>query len=208
MKTIIVIICMFCSWLTTAQDYHKNMTLAMQSWQAGKTKEAIAQFEQIAKTDKANWIPRYYQALVAITTAMKLQDVSEKETLIHAANKLIPQDDDERLNAEWLVLKALSLTAELLIDPAASGRILSPKIVAYYEAAITLEPNNPRAISGLAEFNIRSKTYTGGNTTTECEQLQKALSLYKTAKESEPFYPSWGQDRVEALLLTCKSEEK
>ncbi len=204
MKTILISLFSLLSIVCYGQgNYEKAMGDALQTWQNGKNSEAMSKFERIAQAEKRNWIPRYYQAFVAATSSFQTQDSDEKEQLIQAAIKLIPTKTEE-LNAEWHVLKALALTAQLTIDPMARAMQLSPEIIHNYEQALQLEPNNPRALSGLADFQIQSKKYMGGSTEQECKDLEKAVSLFATEKHDTPFYPTWGRERAEATLATCK----
>lgn len=200
MKTITVIISILITQLAFAQDhYHKAMEEVLSLWGNRKTEEAMFKIERIASVETDNWIPRYYQALIACTYSFQTQDIQQKKALLQITNKLIPEDKP-LLNAEWYILKATALTSELTIDPMNNAVRLSPLIIVNYEKAIALEPNNPRAISGLAIFQIRSKNFSGGNTDQDYKNLQKALSLFQTEKNTILFYPSWGKEQTEKML--------
>lgn len=200
MKTILLIIATLGAQLTFAQEqYNKAMGEALATWGAGKPEEALGKLERIASVEKDNWIPTYYQALIATMTSFQTQDIAKKNMLIKMANALIPQESKDS-NAEWHVLKATVLTSELIIDPMNNATRLSPQIIAHYEKAKALEPNNPRAISGLASYNIHTKKYMGGSTDQDYKDLQKALSLFETQKSDIPFYPSWGKEQAEQLI--------
>ncbi|MGG5903459.1 hypothetical protein [Sphingobacterium daejeonense] len=202
MKTLIfTVLTFFCLSSYGQGNYEKAMGEALQLWGSGKTKEASAQFERIAQAEQDKWLPKYYQTLTLITNSFGIQDEAEKTNALKKINELIPQDN---LNSEWLVLRALASTSDLTSDPMNKAMILSPAIIADYEAAIKMDPKNPRALIGLAEFNIQSKKYMGGDTKEECESLQKALTLFSDEKPAELFYPTWGKERAEALLKECK----
>lgn len=203
MKTLLLIITTCIAQFTFAQEqYEKAMGEALTLWGQQNTEAALGKMEQISSVEKDNWIPKYYQALIATTASFQENDLDKKNALIKKAKDIIPTTT-ENSNAEWYILKALTLTAELTIDPMNNAMRLSPEIIANYEKAKALEPNNPRAISGLADFNIQSKKFMGGNTDQECKDLQKALSLFATQKKDVKFYPSWGKERVEQLLKNC-----
>lgn len=204
MKALIISILTLISSYSFGQTaYEKEMGKALGDWQAGKATEAIGQFERIAQAEKSNWIPKYYQGLVGVTESFKEQDADKKQKQIETSKALIPTDEKE-LNAEWLVLKALALTSELTIDPMATAMLLSPQIIELYEKALKMEPNNPRALSGLADFQIQSKKFMGGDTKQECKDLEKAVSLFGQEKHETKFYPTWGKERAEMLLKACK----
>lgn len=200
MRTIILLISTFVAQLALAQSpYQKAMNEALTLWKSNKSVEAMAKMERIAAVEKDNWIPRYYQALIATLSSFQTQDIVQKNAFLKIANDLIP-GDDKHSNAEWYILKATALTAELTVDPMNNGMRLSPQIIAFYEKAKTLDANNPRAIAGLAIFLIHSKKYMGGSTAQEYKDLQKALSLYDTQHSEIPYYPTWGRDQAEEIL--------
>lgn len=200
MKTIFLIITLVVSQFAHAQTpYQKAMNDAFAVWKSGNNEEAMAKMERIASVEKDNWVPKYYQALIATMASFQAKDLNTKNALLKVANDLIPKDG-EKSNAEWHILKATVLSSELTIDPMNNATRLSPQIIANYEKAKAMEPNNPRAISGLATFQIRSKKYMGGNTEQEYKDLQKALSLFDTQKSDVLFYPSWGKDQAAAFL--------
>lgn len=204
MKTIICTLLTLFSFSVFAQgNYEKAMGEALQAWKDGKVKEASAQFERIAQVEKDNWIPKYYQALTLVTNSFHLQNETEKASALKKVGELIPKDEKD-LNSEWLVVRALATTSDMITDPMSKAAILSPSIMADYDTAIKMDPNNPRAIIGLAEFSMQSKKFMGGDTKEECESLQKALPLFDTKKTDPSFYPSWGKERAEALLKECK----
>lgn len=205
MKALCIIIGFLLVQVASGQgQYEKAMDEAMQLWQSGKMEEAMARFERIARAEKEQWLPAYYEALVGITTSFQRSDAEAKMQLIRKANAVIAEHETKGEVSEWLVLKALALTSELTIDPMSNAMRLSPQITSLYERAIKENPANPRARYGLADFSIQTKKYTGGNTQKECEDLQKALSLFEQQHQEERFYPSWGKDRVEQILQQCQ----
>lgn len=204
MKTLILSLLTLVSIQCFGQaNYEKAMGEALTQWKSGKAVEAMGKFERIAQAEKDNWIPKYYQALVGITQSFSIPDEAQKQKQIDQSIALIPSDE-KQLNAEWYVLKALALTSQLTIDPMATAMLLSPEIMDNYDKALALEPNNPRAISGRADFQINSKKFMGGDTKQECKDLEKAVSLFDQEKHDVKFYPTWGKDRTVTLLGQCK----
>lgn len=97
----------------------------------------------------------------------------------------------------------MNLVAELTTDPMTKSKTLAPTIYALYEKAIQLDPNNPRAVLGLAEFQIGSKKYFKQDISKECEAVKKALDLFETHKPALPFAPAWGKERAEQIVQNC-----
>lgn len=199
----ITLICLLSSSLFAQSMYEKGMGEAMALWQSGQTQQAAAKFERIAQVEKENWIPAYYQAMVLTTASFREKDKEIQMKYIETASTIL-NDGKQDDNAEWLVLKAMNETASMLTDPMAKGKELSPVIIGLYKKALVIAPNNPRATLGLAEFQFNAKKYFNQDTSKECEEARKALSLLGEEKQSVPFAPSWGKDRAEKLLKECK----
>jgi len=203
MKTLIIAFIALFSVATYAQSpYEKGMSQGLALWKSGNTTEAAAQFERIAQAEPDNWIPLYYQALIGTTTAFSIRDPEEKLKLIENT-KIILNNSSQDRNSEWLTLKAMNLVAELTTDPMTKSKTLAPTIYALYEKAIQLDPNNPRAVLGLAEFQIGSKKYFKQDISKECEAVKKALDLFETHKPALPFAPAWGKERAEKIVQNC-----
>ncbi|MFZ4261369.1 hypothetical protein ACFRAE_04960 [Sphingobacterium sp. HJSM2_6] len=183
--------------------YEQKMTEALKEWKTGKNLEAMRLFEKIATDEPQNWIPKYYLVLSGTRASFHMKDAQKKIALIDSLTTLLPKEPQEQ-NAEWHILSALLLTSELISDPMANGMNLTPQIVFYYSRALALEPNNPRALAGLAEFNLNYKRYMGGDTQEECNQLKKAILFFDEVNNKTLFYPSWGKERALELLATCK----
>lgn len=203
MKTLIIVFFVLFSVTTYAQSpYEKGMIQGLALWKSGKTTEAAAHFERIAQAEPENWIALYYQALIGTTAAFATSDQEEKLKLIENT-KIILNNSSQDRNSEWLTLKAMNLVAELTTDPMTKSQTLAPTIYALYEKAIQLDPNNPRAVLGLAEFQIGSKKYFKQDTSKECEAVKKALNLFETHKPTLPFAPTWGKERAEHIVQNC-----
>ncbi|UIR55798.1 hypothetical protein LZQ00_16215 [Sphingobacterium sp. SRCM116780] len=203
MKTLITALVFLFSTTAFAQSaYEKGMQQGLTLWKSDKSTEAAAQFERVSQVEKENWIPVYYQALVLTTSAFATNDMEEKATLISSAQHLLENSAQEN-NSEWLTLKAMNLIADLTTDPMTKAKTLSPTIMALYEKAIQLDPTNPRAAMGIAEFQMGSKKYFNQDISKECEAVKKALNLFEVQKSTIPFAPTWGKERAEQIIQNC-----
>lgn len=200
---IIVFICLISGSAFAQGNFEKSMGQAMSLWQSGETQKAAALLERIAQAEKDNWIPAYYQAMVLTTASFREKNKETQAKYIQSAEEILNNSAQDN-NSEWLVLRAMNQTALMITDPMTKGKELSPKIIGLYKKAISLAPNNPRAVLGLAEFQINAKKYFNQDTNKECEDVKKALSLFGEEKITKPFAPSWGKDRAEQLVKECK----
>ncbi len=195
--------------LANAQSpYETGMKKAFALWGEGKSTEASALFERIAAAEKTNWLPSYYVALVNTTDAFQTQDKEKISALLDKAQTAA--DNAETIspdNSEILVLQAMIQTAWIVYDPMTNGMKLSAKVKELYAKAIKLNPNNPRAVFGKAEFDLGGAKYFGGDTTAMCVEVERSIALFDAFKPETGFHPNWGKDRAEAALKDCQSKK-
>ncbi|MES2747807.1 MAG: hypothetical protein V4648_05480 [Bacteroidota bacterium] len=188
-----------------AQQYEKGMEKAFSTWKEGNNTEASALFERIAAVEKNNWLPNYYVALVNTTATFNPANsknaaamLNKAQTALDNASLISPE------NAEILILQALINTAWIVQDPMTNGMRLSAPTIELYNKALALEPNNPRAVFGKADFEIGGAKYWGTDTKPMCEQVAKSIDLFAKFKPETQFHPKWGLERAEETLKNCK----
>ncbi len=207
MKNILIAAILFSALTICAQDqYTKGMIKAMELWENGKITEASNLFERIAMAEEDNWIPYYYVAMVNTTVSFgekdekKLtQQLEKAKAFVDIAKRISPN------NAELLVQEAMINTAWISFDGATYGMTLSGKNVQLYNKAMELAPSNPRVLFSKAEWDMGTARYFGKDTSPYCKDVEKAIELFATFENEEPFYPDWGADRAKQVLNECKS---
>ncbi len=196
---------LFCSAVFGQAQFDQGMGKAMGTWKEGKSLEASAQFERIASVEKTNWLPNYYVAMINTIEAFKPENREKATSLIekgqNALNnaKLVSPNNDE-IN----VIQALIYTAIIVQDPMANGMKYSPLAIAEYQKALAINPNNPRAVFGKAEFEIGGAQWTGADVKALCKDVERSVNLFATFKPETQFHPSWGLDRAQQALANCK----
>ena len=205
MAKIIVTFVLFLTTLVSAQSqYETGMQKAFKLWDEGKNTEASALFERIALAEKDNWLPNYYVALVNITTAFTIKDKTQISALLAKSQESLDKELDKNPNnSELLVLQAMINTAWIVADPMTNGMKLSAKTVEIYSKAIALDPKNPRAVFGRAEFEIGGAKYFGSDTKPMCAQIDKSIELFATFKPETVFHPKWGLERAVEAQKEC-----
>lgn len=206
MTKIIVTFVLFLSTLVSAQSqYETGMQKAFKLWDEGKNTEASAMFERIASAEKDNWLPNYYVALINTIDAFQTKDKNQITGLLMKAQTALDTETAKRPdNSELLVVQAMINTAWIVADPMTNGMKLSVKTVEIYNKAIALDPKNPRAVFGKAEFEIGGARYFGGDTKPMCAQIDKAIELFATFKPETVFHPKWGLERALEAQKECK----
>ena len=181
--------------------YEKGMHQALQLWESQKPMEAIALFERIASAEKENWLPNYYIGLISATQVLSNADknlsgmlLKKAQKHLDAANAISPD------NSELYCLQGLINTAWITLDPMVNGQKLSPVTIETYQKAMQLDPNNPRPLYLLAEFQINMAKFLGQDTGAYYNMIIKSLEKFDTFKTPEAFYPTWGKGRAKQIL--------
>jgi hypothetical protein len=206
MKKIITTIALFVAVIASAQgQFEQGMGKAFQLWGEGKNTEASDLFERIASADKTSWLPNYYVALVNATSSFGTQDKTQVNALLtKAQNALDAEMIKDQNNSELYIMQAMIYTAWVVADPMTNGMKYSAKVMEAYAKAKALDPNNPRAVFGEADYQLGGAKWTGVDTKPLCVQVDKAIELFATFKPATPFSPKWGLDRALEAQKNCK----
>ncbi|AJA67892.1 hypothetical protein MYRA21_0704 [Myroides sp. A21] len=185
--------------------YEVGMQKAMQQWQSGQSKEAVAILDRIAMSDKENWVPVYYKVFISITGGFSNPKADNIEDIV-AANRVLIDQWLDKGGSEWYVLKGMNETLELITDPMNKGMVQTPIINKAYDKAIELDPTNPRAVYSVASFQINSAKFMKVDMGYYCKMLEKSIELFDKQKSDVPFYPSWGKDWALKTQELCKGK--
>jgi hypothetical protein len=162
-------------------------------------------FERIASAEKSSWLPNYYVALVNTTSAFSEKDKSKVELMLAKAQEALDVEFiKDQNNAELYVLQALLYTAWVVQDPMTNSQKYSAKIMEDYAKAKAIDPNNPRAVFGEADYQLGGAKWTGVDTKPLCAQVDKAVELFATFKPETAFSPKWGLERALEAQKNCK----
>lgn len=190
-------------------QYKQSMSSALTLWQEGKSNEASMMMEKIAEEEKSNWLSSYYVSLINTTDSFQEKDKRNVAKKLKKSMKYakIAKKRGGSL-AEIYCIEGLINTVKLIQDPKGKGKTLSPIIIELYRKAAKLEPNNPRPIYLLAEFQINSAKRKGQDCSAFYNAIEKSIQLFNTFKTTEDFYPNWGKERALVLLKTKNINEQ
>ncbi|NUY81152.1 hypothetical protein HUK80_09625 [Flavobacterium sp. MAH-1] len=207
MKTITTIALFICTLTFGQSKYEQGMTKAFELWGQGKDTEASAMFERIAAAEQNQWLPNYYVAFVNTISSFSTKDRATVSALLDKAQKAL---DVEMIknpeNSEILVMQAMIYTGWVAFDPMTNGMKYSGQVMELYDKAQKLDPNNPRAVFGKAEYEMGGAKYFGTDTAPICAEIKRSLELFAKFKPETPFHPKWGQDRAEAAAKECEKK--
>lgn len=203
MKNLFLSIVIILSAVTFGQTAYENaMSSTMNKWENAKSPEELIavsnQFKRISAKETEKWEPLYYSILVRTLNAF----AQSKDDAFKALEEI--ESDYENLilladNDETKVLKGLFLTVKVAKDPMTYGATLSPIIMKTYNEALAMNPNNPRALLNLAEYEMGGAKFWGKDPKDYCPKIEKSVELFK-AEEKDGFVPRWGLERAEQVL--------
>jgi pectin methylesterase-like acyl-CoA thioesterase len=182
-----------------------NIDSMNQSFGSGTTAAAIQQFERIASAEPSHWEPMYYTAYAYCILSFKQQNPALKETLcklaqtaLDAALKIAPHE------SEIYVIQGFIYNGQLMVNPQTLGMTLMPKIHAAYDAAIRMNPENPRAyyMKGLMVMN--TPAFAGGGKDKALPLFTQAQALYTSFKPLKSYSPNWGKTETASKLIDCQ----
>ena len=206
MTKIITIITLFiCSLLSAQTQFEQGMGKAFGLWKEGKNTEASAMFERIAAAEKISYLPNYYIALINTTSAFTEKDKTKIDLMLTKAQDALDTEMiKDQNNAELYVMQGLIYTAWVVADPMTNGMKYSSKVMEAYAKAKAIDPNNPRAVFGEADYQLGGAKWTGVDTKPLCAQVDKAIELFATFKPETSFSPKWGLERALEVQKNCK----
>lgn len=207
MKYLIIIAFTLVSFSGMSQTkYEQGMTKAFALWEGGQQWEAANLFERIAQAEPDNWLPPFYVAQINVLYSFDEKD-EEKLTiqLKKAQDFLNDAKAISKDNAEILVVQSQLLTAWVVFDGAKYGMSNSPKIAQLYQEAYQLEPGNPRVAFGKVEWDLGTARFFGQDTSSFCDDLNKAVALFESYESKGPFHPNGGAEYAQgSLAQNCK----
>ncbi|MDQ6531635.1 hypothetical protein [Flavobacterium sp. LHD-85] len=204
-KIITVITLFICSLLSAQTQFEQGMNKAFGLWKEGKNTEASALFERIAAAEKNSYLPNYYVAMINATAVFTEKDKAKIDLLLTKAQDALDIElIKDQANSELYVMQALIYTGYVVADPMTNGMKYSAKVMEAYAKAKALDPNNPRAVFGEADYQIGGAKWTGVDTKPLCAQVDKSIELFNTFKPATPYSPKWGLERALEIQKTCK----
>lgn len=206
MKKIITLIALFVAVVSSAQtQFEQGMNKAFGLWKEGKNAEASALFERIAAAEKNSYLPNYYIAMINATAVFTEKDKTKIDLLLTKAQDALDIElIKDQANSELYVMQALIYTGYVVADPMTNGMKYSGKVMEAYAKAKALDPTNPRAVFGEADYQLGGAKWTGVDTKPLCAQVDKSIELFNTFKPATPYSPKWGLDRALEIQKTCK----
>jgi cytochrome c-type biogenesis protein CcmH/NrfG len=90
------------------------------------------------------------------------------------------------------------------VDPATRGQQYSTLAYQSFNKAVAINPENPRALTLLAQMQFGTAQFFGSPTTEACATVTKALEKFAATSEPKPLAPEWGKGMAEGLKGKCQ----
>lgn len=167
--------------------------------------DVSARFARIGDAEKTQWLPHYYAAFCQIMYAFMKNDPAQNDAFADKADiSLTKADALAKNNSEISLLKAMSASLRMIVDPMSRYMEYGPKIQKANADAMKEDPTNPRPywFSGTSLKNTPEQF--GGGCGAAKPQLEKAIQLFETFKPASDLHPTWGKEVTQKDLAECK----
>jgi len=184
--------------LATAQDLTPVVQTLNKAKEVSELMQVRSKLERFSMAKPDVWLANYYLAYVDVQLSFQLPSKDEKAQYLREAedylNKL-PELKGAELS-EVYTLKGLRLYGLIASDPQTNGPRYSGEIMANYEKALALNPNNPRAMILRALFKNNMAQFMHQANPDFQQEVDKAAAAFET-ENTTAANPAWGRAWVQ-----------
>lgn len=211
MKTIAVLLLsvIITSDLFSGDKYLEVMKKNIDDLYAAKVEADIQNvanaFERIGSAEKNRWEPFYYAAFAYVQMAIQNKEATKKDAYLDQATKALENAKAiAPSEPEVVSMEGFIHMIRVTVDPPSRGQQYSGLAFHAFSKAVALDPENPRALTLLAQMQYGTAQFFGSPTTEACATLDKALEKFNTYPQKTPISPNWGQEMATELKEQCK----
>jgi hypothetical protein len=182
----------------------KNIDLVYKATSISELQTAINGFQRIVSVEKNKWEPHYYAAFGHIMIATRDTVADRRDQALDMALEYLTKASE--INAgesEIVALQGFVHLIRVSINPASRGSQFAGLAVQYFQAALRLNADNPRALALLAQMQFGTAKFFGSSTEEACTTTATALLKFDTFKSENPLAPQWGKSMTEKLKANC-----
>lgn len=193
------------SWFVEGKAQELNvpatsvLTQRLETAQSAKDLQILSQqFEEIATANPENELAAYYALLTKTLRAFHLNPKTAIALSTDLDKELESWESTKIARAERLVLRGLIRTIKLAKSPEVYGMTLPSAILADYNEALKLAPENPRALYLVAQLNMEAAPFWGKEPVQYCPDLKKALQQFEAENLNKPNI-HWGEIKAQKI---------
>ena len=188
-----------------AEAMAKNIQTVYRSESIGELQSAVNALERIASAEKTKWEPYYYAAFGNIMIAHREQDGTKKDAFLDQAIANIEKAKKiAAKESEIIALEGFVHIIRITVNPETRGQQYSGLAMQTLGRALSLNPENPRALALIAQTQYGTAQFLGSPTTEACATNASALEKFATFKSENPLAPKWGNRMAEEIASSCK----
>ena len=182
----------------------KNIETVYHAEAVTELQDVVNSFQRIGEAEKTRWEPFYYASFGYIMIANHEQEPAKKDAYLDLALKGIAKANELHPGeSEIVALEGFVHMIRVTVDPASRGQQYSGLAFQTFAKAVAMNPENPRALSLLAQMQYGTAQFFGSPTTEACGTLVKALEKFETYKPDNVLAPQWGRGMAEGLKSKC-----
>lgn len=167
--------------------------------------ECVRSFDALASEYPDQWLPEYYAARALINMTFEDPDIEQGDSQLDQADAYIKaaleMADEE---SELYVLKALSKSARITLEPDYRGQLYYEDVVSSLNKAKQLNPGNPRAAFLDAILTLNLPDFMGGGPSAAKPKFVDAMEKFKEYRNSDPLWPDWGEEQNQQQLAALQ----
>ncbi len=188
------------------ETMQKNIDGVYQAKTVEELQGYVNTFHRIGEAEKTKWEPFYYEAFGYVMISTREADGSKKDANLDLALKAIEKAKAIQPNeSELVAMEGFVHMIRLTVDPATRGQQYSGLAMQTFGKALGMNPNNPRAMSLMAQMQLGTARFFNQLPTEACETARKAATIFESATESEnSLAPRWGKEMNLEVVKSCK----
>jgi len=182
----------------------KNIEVVYKATTAEELQNAVNAFERIGGAEKTKWEPYYYASFGYIMIALKENDPAKKDAILDLAKTALDKSTAIRKDeSEIVALEGFIYMIRISVDPASRGQQYSTMASQSYGKALSINPQNPRALSLLAQLQFGTASFFKQQPIEACATAKKAMESFGDTPAGITIAPSWGREMTAGLVKGC-----
>ncbi len=177
-----------------------------------KYQNAANRFERIGIAEKKEWLPYYYAGMCYSMMVYQLKDMTKVDPALDRADEFLDKALDMKLKenekSELLVMKGMVCGGRIMVEPETRAMTYGPQSGSYYQRAINLNPENPRALALSGQSLMFTPKQFGGGRDKAIPVLEDAMAKFDAWENPYELFPDWGKEYFQEVLKFGKSGEK
>lgn len=187
------------------ETMQKNIEVVYTAQGIADIQNAVNSFERIGEAEKTKWEPFYYASFGYIMMANREKEAATKDSYLDLSLKSLERAKALQPNdSEIIALEGFVHMIRVTVDPASRGQQYSGMAFQSFGKAVAMNPENPRALSLLAQMQYGTAQFFGASTAEACGTLTKAIEKFDTFKSDNVLAPQWGRGMAEGLKGKCQ----